>query len=278
MEHDQFINFIKRNWHNPERFQQLTVEDRNQFGEPELVFLDPPASEDLASERKRRNWLDWRAAPYPADRHSEYLFRPDDLTGDHPRFLLSAVLDVSNGLDSYLGQFNKKQRYQITGRKAANTGFSTQTISPAEHTGEIWDIIHSSEERQGRTIAASYDNRPRNFHFPDYSGFVDPNYQDVCVGGFSPDGKMVAYILGKRVGDHVQYDEIMGHDDYVATHVMFLVHNAFLKEVVESEKVPKCLNYGPWYSGLNAFSAQGGLNFWKRKTRFRPAYLITASC
>lgn len=267
---------IRNAWHIPERFQQLTDEDRKIFGEPGLVFLNPPISGDSSCAIKRQNWLAWRAAPYPAERHSEYLFRVDDLNTGHPRILVSAVLDVATGVDQYLAQFNKKQRYQVTGRKAANAGFTTRIINPAEHAGEIWDIIHSSYERQGRGIAKIYDTRPRDHDFPEYLDFVDPNYKDICIGGFSPDGRMVAYILGKRVGDHVQYDEIMGHAEFVATQVMFLVHFAFIEEVLQQETIPKCLNYGPWYSGVNPFSSRGGLNFWKRKTRFCPAYLITA--
>lgn len=277
MKYDELVVGLKKNWLNSERFQQLTEEDREKYGEPEIVFLDPVPGEEPASVIKRRNWLNWRAAPYPAERHSEYLFRADDLQSKHPCILLSAVLDVSAGFDMYIGQFNKKQRYQVRGRKAANAGFSTRIIQPAEFSSEIWDIIHSSEKRQGRIIAASYDSRPRDYNFPDYVALNDPYYQDICVGGFSPEGKMVAYILGKRVGEHVQYDEIMGHAEYVLSGVMFFTHDAFIREVLEQEKVPKCLNYGPWYSGTNAFSAQGGLNFWKRKTRFLPSYLTTVS-
>ena len=80
-----------------------------------------------------------------------------------------------------------------------------------------------------------------------------------------------------RVGDHVQYDEIMGHADHLGNDVMYLLHYAFVQLCVENAAPPRCLNYGSWYSGANPFSPQGGLNRWKRKVNFKPAYLILAS-
>lgn len=268
---------IKDIWRDDKRFQQLTAEDREIYGEPQLDFLNPPSSDDPLSERKRCNWIQWRAAPYPAQRHAEYLFRADDLGTEQPRILISATLDVSGGLDSYLANFNKKQRYQITGRKSGNAGFVARTIFPREHAEEIWKVIHSSQERQGRAIANMFEQRPKAFDFPDYVNYSDPNYLDICVGTFSPEGEMVAYILGKRVGDHVQYDEIMGHNDYLSYQVVNHAHFYFLEQVLKQEVIPRCLNYGPWYSGVNAFSREGGLNLWKRKSNFRPVYLISAS-
>lgn len=276
---DQLVAAVKEISRDPRRFQQLTEEDKREYGEPAIFVLNPPPSDDPASERKRRNWIAWRGAPYPAERHAEYVFNCADLADDnHPRILLSAVLDIHAGLDTYIAQFDKKKRYAVTGRKAYNAGFTTGEISPAKYAEDIWQIIHSSAERQGRAIAETFDERPRDHSFPDYETFRDAEYKDICVGAFAPDGQLVAYILGKRVGDHVQYDEIMGHRAYLAQDVVGLAHYAFLQRVLEQEQVPRCLNYGPWYSGANAFSAEGGLNFWKRKNRFRPAYLINASC
>jgi len=278
MDQRQAVEFaVREAWTDATRFQPLTPEDRELYLRPGLVVLDPPLTHCARADEKRQNWLNWRAASYPANRHAEYLFRRSDIGTDHPRILLSAVLDISAGLDCYLAQFNKKQRYGVTGKKAVNAGYTTRDIYPPEHAADIWDIIHSSDQRQGRQIATTFHSRAKDYAFAEYQPFTDPNYKDICVGGFSPEGKMVAFILGKRVGDHVQYDEIMGHNDHLKLNVMFLTHYFFLQRVLEQEVVPRCLNYGPWYSGANAYSPEGGLNFWKRKTRFHPAYLISAS-
>src|SRR5262245_36364629 len=120
-------------------------------------------------------------------------------------------------------------------------------------------------------------DRARNHDFPDYIEYGDPNYNDICCGAFAPDGTLAAYLLGKRVGEHVQYDEIMGHAAHIANDVMYLLHFEFLRLCMQSPAPPQCLNYGSWYSGANPFSAEGGLNRWKRKVNFKPAYLILAS-
>jgi len=263
---------------DPDRFQQLTDEDKAQYGSPGLEMLAPPLTGDADCDRKRGNWIDWRAAPYSAKRHSEYLFEPEkDLGGQHARILISAVMPTPVDMDAYLAGIHRDRRYTVRGKKAENRGYRARGIAPAEHGDEIYEIIHSSKDRQGRPIAEMFDARPRTWRFPDYMAFSHPEYRDICVGVFDPEGVLVAYLLGKRVGHHVQYDEIMGHAEHVGNDVMYLLHFYFLQQCAEQEVVPVCLNYGPWYSGENPYSAMGGLNHWKRRIGFRPAYLILAS-
>lgn len=262
-----------------QKFQQLTQEDKEIYGTPELIVLSisKPTNPDCAL--KLKNWLDWRAAPYKAERHSEYLFLSDsDFNNSAPRILVSAILKIPNDIEVYLRQFNNKQRYRITGQKALNMGYTSQIIKPQEYTKEIWEIIHSCKERQGRPIAKMFLERDKDHKFSEYKNYIDPLYQDICVGVFSPEGQLIAYLLGKRVGEHIQYDEIMGHYAHLKNNVMFLLHYSFLRNCLLQEKVPTCLNYSQWYSGTNPYSIKGGLNFWKRKTRFQPAYLIAVSC
>jgi len=255
------------------RAQQLTTADSATYS-ADRIFLNHPPTIDPASKVKADNWISWRAASYPAKRHSEYLcIMPGDLKKS-PKILLSAVLDISNGLDDYLSRFDSKQRYDIMGKKAKARGYTARSIVPREHSAEIHAIIHSSDSRQGRDIAPLFNERPADYPFTEYEGYTDANYQDICVGVFSASGDMVAYLLGKRVGHHVQYDEIMGHAEHLDNRIMFLLHYAFLESCVSQDTIPNCLNYGAWYSGANPFDPNGGLNFWKRKTRFTPAYLI----
>lgn len=261
----------------PDSFQRLTTEDYEEYGQPQMIYLNPPKGKDPEAEKKRTNWIRLRAAPTPAKRHSEYLHIPELDGSGGPKILISAVMATPSSTEVYLEKFKAKRRYKIAGRKASKEGYSARPIKPAEHNHEIYEIIHSSTERQGRAIADAYDQRPSNYKFPDYLDFDDPDYQDICSGVFSPEGELVAYLLGKRVGHHVQYDEIMGHMDHVKNDVMYLLHYQFLLQCMETSTPPQCLNYGPWYSGKNPFSSKGGLNRWKRKVRFQPAYLILAS-
>src|SRR5690606_4844736 len=132
-------------------------------------------------------------------------------------------MSTPEDVDRYLEEFTAKRRYDILGKKALKAGYTARPIRhPAEYSREIYNIVHSSDTRQGRTIATMYDNRPADYDFPDYRPVQDPNYQDICTGVFAPDGTLVAYLLGKRVGHHVCYDEIMGHADHLAHDIMYL--------------------------------------------------------
>ena len=260
----------------PQTFQQLTAEDQAIYGEPGLVHLTPPPPRNPSCQTKLENWLNWRAAPYPAQRHSEYLHRPN-IDGDGgPKILISAFMPTPTTVEDYLATISPDRRYDVRGKKAANRGYTARAIKPQEQSHGIWEILHSSDQRQGRPIAPMFGDRPPQYDFPSYIDYGDPDYDDICCGVFAPDGGLAAYLLGKRVGDHVQYDEIMGHADHIASDVMYLLHFAFLQLCMASEKPPPCLNYGSWYSGANAFSPEGGLNRWKRKVNFKPGYLIAA--
>lgn len=271
----QISESLKSLLNEENRFQQLTQEDIKEFGTPKLIFLEPPITDDPICNIKRQNWIDWRAASYPAKRHSEYLFNSTrDIEEPSPKVLISAVLPPKRDVEAYfVNEF--KDRRKI--RKAQSLGYYAQPIAPKDFSQDIWEIIHSSEERQGRKIANLYANRPKEWSFPEYISYQHPAYQDICVGVFDKNDKLVAYLLGKRAGDHVQYDEIMGHYDHIANNVVHLLHLYFLEECSKQEVFPTCLNYGPWYSGENPYSPLGGLNAWKRRVGFHPAYLILAS-
>lgn len=262
---------------NPKRFQQLTSHDSEIYGQPLCFRLDMPTPRTTAAREKLDRWFQWRAASYEASRHSEYLFVCDQDIEDGPRILVSAILDLSDGVEEYLRQFNNTQRRKITGRKPERLGYTSQMIEPRLHAREIAHVVNSARTRQGREIAERYARRSEEYTFPEYVDYGDPNFNDICMGVFSPKGGMVAYLLGKRVGDHVQYDEIMGHLDHLQNDVMYLLHYSFVKHCFELEVSPTCLNYGPWYSGSNPYSAETGVNFWKRKVRLRPGYLMIAS-
>jgi len=261
----------------PETFQSLTDEDQVTYGVPPSFALMPPVPRDERGRTKLDEWLAWRAAPYPADRHSEYLSKPEEDAGAGPRILVSAVLCPPPDMDTYIASIARNRRYDVRGRKAIKHGYTARGILPSEHAPQIRAVIHSTDARQGRPIAAMFLERPADHSFDAFAPTGDSSFDDVCTGVFAPDGALAAYLLGRRVGDHVQYEEIMGHADHIRHDVMYLLHFAFLEQVIALDHPPACLNYGSWYSGTNPFSPDGGLNRWKRKVKFTPAYLILAS-
>lgn len=261
----------------PPTFQQLTDDVRAIYGEPELVYLRPPKPSNDTCREKLANWLKWRAAPYPASRHSEYLYKPDDDGETGPEILLSAVMPTPSSMTAYLEGVSRKRRYDVRARKALKHGYSARVIQPGEESRGIWEIVHSTEQRQGRPIVAMFGDRPPDYDFSAHQPTEDVAFDDICCGVFAPEGNLAAYLIGKRLGDHVQYEEIMGHAEHIQYDVMYLLHYSFLEMCVANELPPQCLNYGSWYSGTDPFSPTGGLNRWKRKVKFRPAYLILAS-
>lgn len=256
-----------------DRRQKLIPEDLETYGEPESIPLAPPETGDPRCREKARCWLDWRAAPYPAERHAQYL----EVPGDSDRVLISAILNTPQDLDSYLGNVRSKVRYRLRGVKAEKLDYRCRTIDPAAQAQGIRQIVLSCTTRQNRAVEQRLLDRPGDYDFPDYGDYADPAYQDICMGVFSDQGELAAFLLGKRVGDHVQYDEIMGHAQHLHNDVMYLLHLEFVRTCAELAHPPRYLHYGPWYSGANPFSPHGGLNRWKRKTGFRPAYLMLRS-
>ena len=261
----------------PPTFQRLIDEDADHFGEPGLVVLKAPEPPNELCRVKLENWLARRGASYQAKRHSEYLYFESDDPEKGPRILISAFMPTPDNMDQYLRQSANKYRPRLKGNRARKAGYTTRRISPAEEAAGIWKIIHSVSQRQGRPVSPMFNDRSPEHDFAEYRDYGDALFNDICCGVFAPDGSLAAYLLGKRVGDHVQYDEIMGHSDHIANDVMYLLHFAFLEMCAASPHPPQCLNYGSWYSGSNPFSPEGGLNRWKRKVKFKPAYLILAS-
>ncbi|NDV27498.1 hypothetical protein [Desulfovibrio sp. JC010] len=264
-----FSRFKKK----PQRFQKLTEDDLALYGKPEVIALSPPETDDPRCREKADNWIAWKGAPYPAQRHSEYL----DVPGASDRILLSAILRPPVDVQTYLAGVDRKTRYRLRGVKAEKEGYICRRINPAEHAEGIWEVVQSASVRQGRPIESGILARGPEHDFPEYVPYSQPMYQDICIGAFSPDGVLAAYILGKRVGQHVQYDEIMAHAAHRKYDVMHLLHLCFLDACMTLSLPPGILHYGPWYSGANPFSPEGGLNKWKRKVGFRPAYLVLRS-
>ena len=261
----------------PANFQRLAAEDEVIYGTPAFIYLAPPDVDDPLCVKKKSDWIAWRGAPYEAERHSEYLYIPERDADKGPKILVSAVMPAPSNIEMYIQSISSKRRYDIQGKKATKLGYTADVICPASRASEIWGIIHSCSSRQGRQIAPLYLNRPPDHDFSSYKPYNNPHYDDICCGVFSPSGQLAAYLLGKRVGHHVQYDEIMGHAEHLHNDVMYLLHIKFLEICSQLPVPPRCLNYGPWYSGVNPFSKEGGLNRWKRKAKFKPAYLILAS-
>lgn len=255
------------------QFQKLIEEDKNIYNQPADLYINPQVSNDPLSENKRQKWIELMGAPYKDTRHSEYIcFKNRNIKKN---ILISAVLILPFDLDQFFKKMRSDTRINLKGNSAKNKGYYVKDILPDNFSENIFEIIHSTNERQNRKISKHILDRPLNYKFERYKDFQDKNYQDICLGVFDNLNILRGYLLGFRVGDHVFYDEIMGHSLYLKDNIMHLLHYFFVKRCLELEIIPKYLNYGPWYSGNNPFDINSGLNLWKRKLGFQPAYLFS---
>ncbi len=260
-----------------ERFQSLVEEDRQSYGEPGVILVRSRLEEGRcldACRKKVEDWIAWHGAPYPADRHAEYMYVP---SRSDRKVLLSAVLVLPGTFEDYRSWFSRKRRSNAMGRKAANLGYKTSPFRPRDYAEQIYRIIHSRPERQGREVEAAFWDRPPDEPFDRYEPIGCPRHENLAWGVFTPEGGLAAYLLGMRVGDVLFYEEIMGHADHLDNDVMYLLHAELVGHCIGLREPPEFLHYGPWYSGRDPFNPRGGLNRWKRKVRMRPAYLVLAS-
>lgn len=252
--------------------QDPTEEDRERYGTPPTLVLRPRPPRTDRAALKLRTWVELRAAPYPAERHSEYMAFAHD-GDDAPRTLLSAVLETPTDIEAYDAARPHRHRAELRGNRARRRGYSGRRIDPAAFAGQIHEIVHSSPTRQGRGITERFATRPPDHDFSEFAPTGDPAYDDLCVGVFDRENALAAYLLGRRVDEHVQYEEIMGHADALGDGVMWLLHRVFLEHAAASDPRPRWLHYGSWYSGASPYAPDRGLNLWKRKAGFWPAYL-----
>jgi len=255
------------------KFQKFVEEDVQVYNQPIDLNINPPFSNDPLSENKRQKWIQLMGAPFQDKRHSEYVcFKNKDIKKN---ILISAVLVLPFNLDQFFKKMRSDSRSNLKGNAAKNKGYFVKHILPNDYAADIYEIIHSCDKRQNRKISKHILDRPSNYKFEKYKDFKDKNFQDICLGVFDQLKILRGYILGFRVGDHVFYDEIMGHALFLKDNIMHFLHYYFVRSCLQLEIVPKYLNYGPWYSGNNPFDISSGLNLWKRKLGFRPAYLIS---
>jgi hypothetical protein len=103
---------------------------------------------------------------------------------------------------------------------ATRLGYTAVRISRADYLDEIYAINTSLPARQGRRMTSVYRKRPKLSRLPDYP----------CVrhridewGCRRPDGTLVAYLVLYVCGELAMISQILGHGDYLADDVMYLL-------------------------------------------------------
>lgn len=205
--------------------------------------------------------------------------------------IVAAWLDVKNLVfEEYVTRAKKLHKGSgvRNAKKAERQGF---VCKPFFHDLFIPDIVainHSKKERCGRQMSEPYrrsveemggsptryqEVRPPDcpVHYDYWWGVFasEPGYQQ---GEVTTDERLVAYIRLRRNGNYALYGQILGHGDYLKYGIMFFLHFSIVRWIL-ARKDPctvglENLIYAGFYQGKE------GLQLWKKKMLFEPAYLI----
>lgn len=142
--------------------------------------------------------------------------------------------------------------------RAARLGYTAGPILRHQHTDAIYRINTSTPERQGRRMTDGYWQRPAETVdvWPCSRHGVHP------YGVLAPTGELVAYLWMYRAGDLALVSQILGHADYLAANVMYLL---FEHALAGETQVPGTVVYNRHDSGTN------GLRFFKERLGFEEA-------
>jgi hypothetical protein len=209
--------------------------------------------------------------------------------------LINASLDL-NQYSSYEDYFQIcKSKYKGAvirqAKKSDKMGFICKRFNQKLFVPDIVEINHSKEVRSGGTMKSSYRRSVEEMGgYPKtYMQFSLPQcpihynmswgiFQSVpgrLLGDVLVDEKLLGYINFKRIGDLAVYSKILGHGDYLNYGIMYKLHFSILEWIFSRENEYtngiEHILYATWNSG----GQDSGLQQWKKKTLFHPAYWIT---
>jgi hypothetical protein len=142
-------------------------------------------------------------------------------------------------------------------RRAMRCGYTVRAFTPPEQVEELKEINSSAPERQGRKMAAHYLSE--SFTLP-----CSPT--KTPYGVFTPEGRLVGYIvLGER-GEVGSLDMILGHADHLEEGVMYLLVSEVVALLMRKGQARYCF-YDMWYG------ASEGLRTFKKRCGFKPYFV-----
>jgi len=181
---------------------------------------------------------------------------------------IATAMTLNTTYDEYLKAIKKihKGSTYYALRKAEKEEFVCKPFNLLANIENMIEINTSKPIRQGRPMDSFYssEDKYRKFYkkFKEQSPDACPFHYDVLFGCFSGD-KVVGYIRLRRMGNFVQYAQLLGHGDYLKDGIMYLLHFHVMKWIFENTDA-KYLWYSWWNRG------KGGVIMWKRKVGFEP--------
>ena len=205
--------------------------------------------------------------------------------------IVAAWMNLRNlTYDQYIARAKRRYKGNVLrdARKSDQQGYICKPFVRELFIPDIVAINHSKEERSGGPMKETYlrsvedmggaPKKPVELKPPEC-----PVHYDCWWGVFSPepgykqgdvvtDERLLAYIDLRRVGNFALYSLILGHGDYLKYGIMYRLHFTILEWL--------CNNKDRYAHGLDHLVYAGyyqggeGLQLWKKKTLFEPAYLV----
>jgi len=197
------------------------------------------------------------------------------ITQTAPPRIVAAVIDCRQSFQPLHDEIKKRHKGNfLREAKKASHKYSVATFKPSDLADRIEEINKSRPVRCGATMPPDYHRSADELRIA-YRNEPWCNCRDhgsVWWGVFAYDDAngLVGYINLKRYGDLALYSTILGYGDRMGDGIMPLLHLEIMQDsLLLGDNGINLLMYAGWYDGIGK-----GLNLWKRKAGFSPAWLF----
>lgn len=195
-----------------------------------------------------------------SDRNGQRLYKA--FTARHPHYFIIerkemgvALITLSDfeNAEAYTQSVNGKNSAAYYARKARRSGYTFRTFDPVALKAAIYAVNTSAEERQGRSMDASYLDK--EFAYPTDEG-------NVYYGVFK-ENELVAYLWIVHTGELTVLNRLLGHAAHLNEGVMYLLVTAYVEEVLQNRGPLNYVMYDTF------FGATDGLKLFKTRCGFK---------
>jgi len=185
----------------------------------------------------------------------------------------SSWIDIKNfDLEDYIAKVKKIHKGSSVrhAKKADREGYNCKSFVFNDFVKDIVEINKSKSVRCGRPMSKWYRQTERELADINFNRPTCYFHYDMWWGIFGESEKLLAYIHLRRIGNYLQYSQILGHSDYLKYGIMYNLHFSIMKWISEGSEYVQNLNH-LWYSNHNC---KPGAKQWKEKVMFAPVHFI----
>jgi hypothetical protein len=167
-----------------------------------------------------------------------------------------AIIDLSEfkSEGDYIQSVKGKNSADYFSRRCEKMGYTFESFDPNDEIEQIYNINSSSQERQGKSMAASYLEKVLTW--PNESG-------NTWYGIFDPEGILVAYLWTIELNEMTLLNRILGHQEHLKNNIMYLLLTKYITNAIVDRKAKYVM-----YDTFGKF--QNGLVMYKKRIGFKP--------